>query len=80
MDIYRPESAPSTPEMMAELKRLQTLIESAIADGYLSADEMARIKQQIAADGQVTFQELELYRQLVLDKITQGELARDFQP
>ncbi|AFY60600.1 hypothetical protein [Synechococcus sp. PCC 6312] len=80
MDIYRPESAPSTPEMMAELKRLQTLIESAIADGSLSADEMARIKQQIAADGQVTFQELELYRQLVLDKITQGDLARDFDP
>lgn len=80
MDIYRPDSSAPTPEMIAELKRLQALIESAIADGYISADEMARIKQQIVADGQVTFQELELYRQLVLDKITQGELARDFQP
>lgn len=78
MDIYRPTAPPLTPEMTAELKHLRAIIEQAIVDGSISPDEMARIKQQIAADGQVTFQELELYRQLVLDKINQGELSRDF--
>lgn len=77
MDIYRPNAPAPTPEMTAELKHLQTLIETAAADGYISAAEMARIKQQIAADGQVTFEELELYRQLVLEKINQGELTRE---
>jgi len=67
-----------TPEMAAELTRLKTLIERAVSDGRISPAEMAQIKKQIAADGQVTFQELELYRQLVLDKIEQGELEREF--
>ncbi len=79
MDIYRPQAPDLTPEMTAELARLQTIIEQAIADGHISADEMARIKQHIAADGQVTFQELELYRQLVLEKIASGEVERDIE-
>ncbi len=78
MEIYRPQPAASPPETLAELTRLKTVIERAIADGRISADETAQIKRQIAADGLVTFQELELYRQLVLDKIASGELERDF--
>lgn len=79
MDIFRPNAPAMTPAMQAELTHLKMMVERAVADGRITADETDQIKRQIAADGQVTFQELELYRQLILDKISDGVLERDIE-
>ncbi|MDG2989657.1 hypothetical protein L3556_01720 [Candidatus Synechococcus calcipolaris G9] len=77
MDIQRPNAQPLSEEEQAELDHLKKIIEAAIADGVLTAPEMERIKQQMGADGKVSLEELELYRLLVQEKISQGLLNRD---
>ncbi|URR35328.1 hypothetical protein NBE99_11900 [Thermosynechococcus sp. HN-54] len=77
MKRYQPNGTPLSEADKAELAQLKRLLERAIADGILTADEMAQIKQQIRADGKVTYEELELYRQLVEEKIYQGLLVRE---
>ncbi|AXY67167.1 MAG: hypothetical protein ACK4K5_08820 [Thermosynechococcus sp.] len=77
MERYQPNGTPLSEADKAELARLKQLLERAIADGVLTADEMAQIKRQISADGKVTYEELELYRQLVEEKIRQGLLVRE---
>jgi len=39
---------------------------------------MEDIKIAVLADGKVSFQEMELYRKLVTDKIVTGELEYEF--
>lgn len=77
MDIQHPHAQTLSEEEKAELDHLKKIIETAIADGVLTATEMARIKQQMAADGKVSPEELELYRLLVQEKIDQGLLDRE---
>lgn len=77
MKRYQPNGTPPSQADKAELARLKQLLERVIADGVLTADEMAQIKRQISADGKVTYEELELYRQLVEEKIRQGLLVRE---
>lgn len=77
MERYQPNGTPLSEADEAELARLKQLLERAIADGVLTADEMGQIKRQISADGKVTYEELELYRQLVEEKIRQGLLVRE---
>ncbi|MFN3678890.1 hypothetical protein [Thermosynechococcus sp.] len=77
MERYQPNGTPLSEADKAELARLKQLLERAIADGVLTADEMGQIKRQISADGKVTYEELELYRQLVEEKIRQGLLVRE---
>lgn len=61
-----------------ELQQLRSLIEKAVADGRLTADEMARIRTVARADCKITFAELELYRTLIQEKIQRGELIKDW--
>ncbi len=77
MERYQPNAAPLTEADKAELQRLQHILERAIADGVVTSEEMTQIKRQINADGKVTFEELELYRQLVQEKVNQGVLVRE---
>ncbi|BCX12527.1 MAG: hypothetical protein KatS3mg067_1465 [Thermosynechococcus sp.] len=77
MERYQPNGTPLSEADKAELAKLKELLERAIADGVLTADEMGQIKQQIRADGKVTYEELELYRQLVEEQIRQGLLVRE---
>lgn len=77
MERYQPNGTPLSEADKAELAQLKQLLERAIADGVLTADEMTQIKRQISADGKVTYEELELYRQLVEEKIRQGLLVRE---
>ncbi|AHB87571.1 hypothetical protein NK55_00945 [Thermosynechococcus sp. NK55a] len=77
MERYQPNGIPLSKADKAELAKLKKLLERAIADGVLTADEMGQIKQQIRADGKVTYEELELYRQFVEEKIRQGLLVRE---
>lgn len=62
-------------EEQQELDTLRQIIEQAIADGVLTQAERDTITATMRADGQVTFEELELVRQLVSDKVAAGELT-----
>jgi uncharacterized membrane protein YebE (DUF533 family) len=62
-------------EEQQELDTLRQIIEQAIADGVLTQAERDTITATMRADGQVTFEELELVRQLVNDKVAAGELT-----
>ncbi|MEA5452372.1 hypothetical protein VB780_27615 [Leptolyngbya sp. CCNP1308] len=61
-------------EEQQELDTLRQIIEQAIADGVLTQAERDTITAAMRADGQVTFEELDLVRQLVNDKVAAGEL------
>lgn len=61
-------------EEQQELDTLRQTVEQAIADGVLTAAERDAITAAMKADGQVTFEELALVRQMVSDKVAAGEL------
>ena len=58
MNVNRLGAKELTPEEVQHLEKLKTVVETALADGVLSADEMDRIKSIIWADGKVTYEEL----------------------
>jgi uncharacterized membrane protein YebE (DUF533 family) len=74
MKVSHPNAKNPSPEELKNMEKLKALIELAIADGKLSKSEMECIKIKISADGKVTFEELELCRELIWDKIQKGEL------
>ena len=76
MKISRPNAQEPTPEELQELEKLKGMIEQAIEDGKLTGSEFDAIKDAIAADKKVTWEELQLVRKLIDDKIESGELER----
>jgi len=74
MKIERSNNQEPTPEDIKELERLKNVIEAAISDGKLSTEEINEIRTQARADGKLTVEEVQLYRQLVTEKIASGEL------
>lgn len=68
----------SSPEELENLAKLKSVIEVAIANGVLTKDEMETIKSAIRADGKISFEELRLCRELILNKIDSGELEYDW--
>ncbi|WP_035991257.1 hypothetical protein [Leptolyngbya sp. KIOST-1] len=61
-------------EEQRELESLRQTIEQAIADGVLTQSERDAITAAMKADGKVTYEELEMVRQLVSEKVASGEL------
>ncbi|HHP7230150.1 MAG TPA: hypothetical protein ACFCUY_04750 [Xenococcaceae cyanobacterium] len=76
MKTSRPQDKEPTPEELKELEQLKAIIESATEDGKLTGVEFARIKDVIRADKKVTFEELQLVRKLIYEKIDRGELEK----
>ena len=74
MKMERPNAKPLSLEELQDLEKLRAMVERAIADGYVTADEMNAIKARIGADGKVLFEEIELCRKLIWDKIQKGEI------
>ena len=66
-----------TPAEQQELENLNAIIQKAIADGVLTEAERNEITAAMKADGQITFEELDMVRQLVSDKVASGELKTD---
>ncbi len=66
-----------TPEEQQELEKLRQVIEKSIADGVLTEAERDEITAAMKADGKVTFEELEIVRRLVSDKVASGELKAE---
>jgi uncharacterized protein YqhQ len=66
-----------TAEEQQELANLRKVIEKAVADGVLTEAERFQITAAMQADGQITYEELELVRQLVCNKVALGDLQAD---
>jgi hypothetical protein len=77
MDVARPNTQSPTPEELHDLQKLTVVLEKAIADGVISQNELKTFKTHAWADGKVTPEELQLLRDMVLSKITSGELQWD---
>lgn len=78
MEFDRPNAQEPTAEELQKLERLKGIIEKAIADGKITADEYQRIKSEIYAHGKISteqfYREIELYKSLVQEKLEKGEL------
>jgi hypothetical protein len=74
MKMGHPNAKPLSEEELQDLEKLSSMEEHAIADGYVTADEMNAIKARIGADVQVLLEEIELCRRLIWDKIQKGEI------
>ena len=77
MEINRPHAQPPTQEELQDLDKLRTILEQAIADGIVTEAEVKLYKTQAWKDGRISAEELTLYQELVLSKITSGELRWD---
>ena len=76
MRISQSKDKEPTPKELQELEKLKGIIERIIADGKLTGIEFERIKAVIRADQKVSFEELQLVRKLIYDKIDNGELEK----
>ena len=61
MEIERSGAKELTPEEIQHLEKLKAVVETALADGVLTEDELAHIKSIIWADGKVTYEELRTF-------------------
>jgi len=79
MKITRPHAQDPTPEELAELEYFKHLLDQAAADGVITRQEIQNLQHQAYGQGTPTadqlYRELELYRQLVTEKVQNGELA-----
>ncbi|HEY9640235.1 MAG TPA: hypothetical protein V6C57_07115 [Coleofasciculaceae cyanobacterium] len=78
MEIERPHQKALTEADLQQLEKLEEILKQSISDGVLTRDELNRIKVQIAANGKVMIEELDLVRQFIRDKVNRGELVVDF--
>jgi len=78
MKVEFPSAHHLSAEEQQELAKLKTAIEKAIADGILTAQERDTILAIMRADHKITFEELELIRVEIQDRITRGELVVDY--
>ena len=67
MEVNSPNSKPLTPEELAHLEKLKSVVEKALEDGTFSTAEIAHIKSIIWADGKVTYEELQTVNQTIKD-------------
>lgn len=74
MQMENPNFKPLSPDELQDLEKLGAMMEQAIADCYVTADEMNAIKARIGADRKILFEEIELCQKLVWDKIQKGEI------
>ncbi len=78
MEIERLNNPPLTEDDLQHLEKLEALLEKAIADGIVTRQELNAIKVQIASNGKVMIEELDLVRKLIREKVANGELVIDF--
>jgi len=78
MEVEHPNAKPLSPADLQDLEKLKATLEQAIADGFVSADEMKAIKAHVRADGKITIEEVELCQKLIWDKIQSGEVEYDW--
>jgi uncharacterized membrane protein YebE (DUF533 family) len=80
MKVDHPNAKALTPEETQELNRLRTLIETAIADGVVTEDEVSAIRTMALTPKpsyELLSQELAMYRELVTSKVQAGLLVAE---
>jgi hypothetical protein len=80
MKVERPNAPELTPEEKQELERLKRIIEGAIADGIITNSEYENIRTSALEKNpshELLYQALELYRQLVTEKVNAGVLITE---
>lgn len=80
MKVERPNAPELTSEEKKELERLKGIIEIAISDGIISNSEYDNIRNTVLEKNpspELLYQELELYRQLVTEKVKAGILIAE---
>ena len=80
MKVERPNARELTLEEKKELERLKGIIEIAISDGIISNSEYDNIRNTVLEKNrspELLYQELELYRQLVTEKVKAGILIAE---
>jgi hypothetical protein len=80
MEISRPNAKELTPEEKQELAKLKAMIERAVADAVLTAQEIEDLRSVTqrhteTMSQELLYEELELYRTLVTEKVRKGELG-----
>lgn len=78
MEVERPKQQPFTEEDLQQLETLEELIRKYTADGVITRDELDALKVQIAANGKVMVEELDLVRQFIREKVRKGELVIEY--
>ena len=80
MQVDRPNSQPLTPEETKELERLRKIVEQAAADGVITKEEAANIKDSALGANpsyELLHQEMKMYRELISQKIDAGLLQEE---
>jgi len=78
MNVEFPHAHHLSAEEQQELETLRTAIEKAIADGILTQEERDNLLAIMRADHKITFEELELIRVEIQERINRGELIVDY--
>jgi hypothetical protein len=83
MQINRPNDQEPTPEEIQELERVKVLIDQAIADGKITYAEVERLRNFALSNHknnpEQLYRAIRLYRRLISDKLTNGELLYEFE-
>ena len=77
MEVNSPNKKPLTPEELAHLEKLKSVVEKALEDGRLSEGEIDHIKSLIWADGKVTSEELRTVNKTI--KEVMGDIAPEME-
>ncbi len=77
MEIERPNAKPLSPEELAHLEKLKSIVEKALEDGKFSTYEIDRIKSIIWSDGKVTYEELRTVNETI--KSVMGDNAPELE-
>ncbi|MDJ0537085.1 MAG: hypothetical protein QNJ70_32155 [Xenococcaceae cyanobacterium MO_207.B15] len=65
MEVNSPNRKPLSPEEVAHLEKLKSVVKKALEDGKFSPEEVAHIKSIIWSDGKVTYEELRTVHQTI---------------
>lgn len=77
MQIDRPNAKPLSPEEIAHLEKLKSVVEKALENGKFSIYEADRIKSIMWSDGKVSYEELRTLHETI--KSVTGNEYPDFE-
>ena len=77
MEMESPNAKPLSPEEIAHLEHLKSVVEKALEDGQFSSAQIAQIKSIIWADGKVSYEELRALHETI--QTVMGDVAPELQ-
>jgi uncharacterized tellurite resistance protein B-like protein len=78
MQIERSNQPDLTPEEHAHLEKLRQVVETTLADGKVSPDEIQAIRALIHADKKVTVEELNTINNTIRDVLGEAYMEYDW--